>query len=245
MIHFINVVAFWYYVKYLAGINWYFIFLGYVVVVQWLSRVWLFVTPWTVACQLPCPSPSPSRSLLKFMFIESVMPYNHLIPFSCLQSFPALGSFLTSQLFMSGGQSTRASAWVFPKNILDWFPIRLTGLISLLSTGLSSLLQHHSSKASILQHSTFFMVQLSHPYMNTGKTKTLTRWTFVGKVMSLLSNMLSRFVIAFLPKSKLLLIWWLQSPSEVIVEPKKRKSVIVSIVSPSIFHEVMGPVAMN
>ena len=100
--------------------------------------------------------------------------------------------------------------------------------------------QHHSSKASILQCSTFIIVQLSHPYMTTGKTIALTRLTFVGKVMFLLFNMLSRFVIAFLPKSKCLLISWLQSPSAVILEPKTTKSVTISIVSPSICHEVMG-----
>ena len=103
-----------------------------------------------------------------------------------------------------------------------------------------SLLQHHSSKASILQCSAFFIVHLSHPYMTTGKTIALTRQTFVGKVMSLLLNMLSRLVITFLPRSKRLLISWLQSPSAVILEPKKRKSDTVSTVSPSICHEVMG-----
>ena len=106
---------------------------------------------------------------------------------------------------------------------------------------LNSLLQHHSSKASILQHSAFFTVQLSHPHMTTGKTIALTRWTLVGKVMSLLLNMLSRFVITFLPRSKRLLISWLQSPSAVIWEHKKIKS---DTVSPSICHEVMGPDAM-
>ena len=110
---------------------------------------------------------------------------------------------------------------------------------------LKSLLQHHSSKASMLQSSAFFMVQLSHPYMTTRKTIALTRWTFVGKVMSLLFNMLSRLVIDFLPKSKHLLISWLQSPSAMILEPKKIKSVTVSIVSPSICHEVMGLDQMN
>ena len=109
---------------------------------------------------------------------------------------------------------------------------------------LKRLLQHHSSKASILRHSTFFMVQLSHSYMTTGKTIALTRWAFVGKVMSLFFNMLSRLVIAFLPRSKRLLISWLQLPSAVIFEPKKIKSVSVSIVFPSICHEVMGPDAM-
>ena len=109
---------------------------------------------------------------------------------------------------------------------------------------LKSLLQHHSSKASILQHSAFFIVQLSYPYMTIGKTIALTRWTFVGKLMSLLFNMLSRLVITFLPQSKRLLISWLQSLSAVILEHKKIKSVIVSVVSPSTCHEVMGPDAM-
>ena len=109
---------------------------------------------------------------------------------------------------------------------------------------LKSLLQHHRSKASILRHSAFFTVQLSHPYMTTGKTIALTRWTFVGKVMSVLLNMLSRLVITFLPRSKHLLISWLQSQSAVILEPNKIKSLTVSIVSPTICHEVMGPEAM-
>ena len=109
---------------------------------------------------------------------------------------------------------------------------------------LKSLLQHHSSKASILRHSAFFTVQLSHPYMTTGKTIALTRWTFVDKVMSLLFNMLSRLVITFHPRSKCLLISWLQSPSAVILEPRKIKSATDSTVSPSICHELMGPDAM-
>ena len=109
---------------------------------------------------------------------------------------------------------------------------------------LKSFLQHHISKASILRCSAFFIVQLSHPYMTTGKTIALTRWTFVGKVMSLLLNMLSRLVITFLPRSKRLLISWLQSPSAVILEPPKIKSNTVSTVSPSISHEVMGTDAM-
>ena len=107
---------------------------------------------------------------------------------------------------------------------------------------LKSLLQYHSSKASILWHSAFFIVQLSHPYMTTGKTIALTKQTFVGKVISLLFNMLSRLVITFLPRSKHLLISWLQSPSAVILEQKKRKS--VSTVSPSIYHKVIGLDAM-
>ena len=109
---------------------------------------------------------------------------------------------------------------------------------------LKSLLHHHSSKAWILWHSGFFIVQLSHPYMTAGKTIALTIQTFVGKVMSLLLNMLSRLVIAFLPRSKCLLVSWLQSPSAVILEPKKIKSVTTSTFSPSIWHEVMGPDAI-
>jgi len=109
---------------------------------------------------------------------------------------------------------------------------------------LKSLLQHHSSKASVLHCSDFFMVQLSHPYMTAGKTTALTRWTFVSKVMSLLCNMWYRLVITFLSRSKRLLISWLESPSAVILEPPKIKSLTVSIISPSICHEVMGLDAM-
>ena len=109
---------------------------------------------------------------------------------------------------------------------------------------LKSFLQHHSSKVSILQHSAFFILQLSHPYTTTGKNIALTRWTFVGKAMSVLFNMLSRFVIAYFPRSKHLLISWLWSHSAVILEPPKINSLIVSIVSPSICHEVMGLDAM-
>ena len=130
-----------------------------------------------------------------------------VVPFSShLQSFPS-GSFPMSWFFASGGQnigvSVSASASALPMNIQDWFPWGQIGWISLQSKGtLKSLLQHHSSKASILQHSAFFMVQLSHPYMTTRKTIALTRWTFFGNVMSLLFNMLSRLFIASLPRSK-------------------------------------------
>jgi len=113
---------------------------------------------------------------------------------------------------------------------IDWFD-----LLAVQGT-LKSLFQHHSSKTSILRHLAFFIVQLSHPYMTAGRTIVLTRWNFVSNVMSLLLNMLSRFVIAFLPKSKHLLISWLQSPSAVLLEPKKIKSITVSTVSPSIFQ---------
>ena len=121
---------------------------------------------------------------------------------------------------------------------MDWLD-----LLAIQGT-LESLLQNHSSKASIFQCCSFFTVQLSHPYMTTSKTIALTQWAFVGKVMSLLFNTLSRLVITFLPRSKHLLISWLQLPSAVILEPLKIKSAIVSTVSPSISHEVMGPDAM-
>ena len=148
-----------------------------------------------------------------------------------------------SQFFTSSGQSIGASSFsISPSNEysglisfrIDWFD-----LLAVQGT-LKSLFQHHSSKVSVLQCSAFFMVQLSHPYMTTGKIIALTRRTFVSNVMSLLFNMLSRLVIAFLPRSKYVLVSWLKSPSAVILEPKKRKSVTVSIVSPSIYHEVMG-----
>ena len=136
-----------------------------------------------------------------------------------------------SQLFASGGQSigASASASVLPMNIQDGFPLGFTGWISLKSKGFSSLLQHHSSKASILRRSAFFLVQLSNPYMTTGKPIAFTRWTLVGKVMSLLFNMLSSLVITFLPRSKRLLISRLQSPFAVILELSKIKSLTVSL----------------
>ena len=120
---------------------------------------------------------------------------------------------------------------------MDWFDLAVQGTVK-------SLLQHHSSKASILWCSAFFIVQLSHPYMTTGETIALTRWTFVSKVVSQLFNMLSRLVIAFFPRNKFLLISWLHSPSAVTLEPPEIKSVTVSIVSLSICHELMGPDAM-
>ena len=166
-----------------------------------------------------------SQSLLKLMYIESVMSSNRLIlshPLLLLPSvFPRIRVFSMSQFFTSSGQSigVSASTAVLPMNIQDLFPLGWTGCVPLQSKGLKSLLQHHSSKASILWHSIFSIVQLSHPYMTTGKIITLTRWTFVGKVMSMLFNMLSRLVITFLPRSKCLLISWLQSPYAVILEP--------------------------
>ena len=170
--------------------------------------------------RLPCPSPAPgacSNSCLSSWWCHLTTLFSVISFSSCLQSFPVLGSFLVRRLITSGGQSTgdSASVSVLPMSIQGWFPLRLTGLISLQSEGLpvqgtlKNFLHHHSSKASIIQCSAFFRVQLSHPYMTTGKTKALTRQTFVGKV-SLLFNMLSRLVIAFLPRSKHLLISGLQ-----------------------------------
>jgi len=151
-----------------------------------------------------------------------------------------------SQLFPSGGQSIGASATasVLPMNIQDRFLLGLTGLISLKSKGLSTVFSNTTVQTYQFFGSAFFVVQLSHPYMTTGKTIALTRWTFVGKVMSLLFNIVSKLVISFLPGRKHLLISWLQSPTAVILEPKKIKSVTVSIVSQSICCEVMGLDAM-
>ena len=200
------------------------------VLVHSLSHVWLFVTPRTAACQAYLPITN-TWTLLKLMSIESVMPSNYLIlchPFSsCLQSSPASGSFPMGQFFASGGQNigVSSSASDLPMNIQGLVSFRIDCLDLLAVQGtLKSLLQHHSSKASILWHSAFFMVQISHLYMTTGKTIALTRQTFVGKVVSLLFNMLSRLVIAFLPRSKHLLISWLQPPSAVILETKKINS---------------------
>ena len=164
----------------------------------------------------PCPSPTPrvySNSCPSSRSCHPAISFS-VVPFSShLQSFPASGSFQMSQFLASDGQSigVSASASVLPMNIQDWFLLGWTGWISLAVQGtLKSLLQHHSSKASILWRSAFFTVQLSHLYMTTGKTIVLTRWTFVGKVTSLLLNILSRLVITFLPRSKHLLISWLQ-----------------------------------
>ena len=154
-----------------------------------------------------------------------------VVPFSsCLQSFPASGSFPKSRLFTSGGQSIRASASasVLPMNIQDWFPLHLTVLISLLSKGS----QESSPEPQFKSTNSLVPLLWSNSHKTTGKTIALTVWTFVGKVMSLLFNTLSRFIIAFLPRSMCLWISWLQSPSAVILEPKKIKSVTVSIFSP-------------
>ena len=216
--------------------------------VQLLSRVRLFATPWTAACQASL-SITSSWSLLKLMSIESVMPSNHLILCHPLLLPPSI----VPSIRVFSNESVLCirwpKYWSFSFNIrhsnehseLIHFRMDWLDLLAVQGT-LKSLFQHHSSKASSLQRSAFFMVQLSHPYMTTGKTIALTRRTFVSKVTSLLLNMLSRLVITFLPRSKHLLISWLQSPSAMILEPPKIKS--LSIVSPSICQEVMGPDAM-
>ena len=210
-------------------------------------------TPWTAACQASL-SIANSQSLLKLMSIESMMPSSHLIlccPLLLPPSiFPSIRVFSNESVL----RIRWSEYWSFTFSIspcneysglisfrMDWLD-----LLAVQGT-LKSLLQHHSSKASILWRSAVFIVQLPHPYMTTGKTIAFTRWAFVDKVMFLLFSMLSRLVVTFLPRSKRLLISWLQSPSAVIFKPPKIKSVTVSTVSPvspSICHEMMGPDAI-
>ena len=209
--------------------------------------VQLFVTPWTVARHASL-SITNSRSILKLMSKALVILSKHLIlgrPLLLPPSiFPSIWVFSSESVHHTGWPKYCSSSFsVSPSNEysgLISFRMDWVDLLAVQGT-LKSLLQHHSSKASILQCSAFFIVQISHPYMTTGKTIALTRRTFVGKVMSLLCNMLARLVIVFLPRSKHHLISWLQSPSAVILEPMKIKSVTVSVVSPSICHEVLGP----
>ena len=185
------------------------------------------------------------------MSIESVMPSSHLILCRPLLLLPPIPPSIRvfsneSTLLMRRPKYWSFSFSIIPSNEhpgLIYFRMDWLDLLAVQGT-LKSLLQHHSSKASILQHSAFFTLQLSHPHMTTGKTIALTRQTFVDKVMFLLFNKLSRLVITFLPRSKRLLISWLQSPSAVIPEPKKIKSDTIFTVSPSISHQVMGPDAM-
>ena len=194
--------------------------------IQPISRVWLFATPWTAARQAS-PSIINSRRLLKLVSTESVMPSNHLILWRPLLLLPSI--FPSIRVFSSESalRIRWPKYWSFSFNIspsneysrlislrMDWLDLPAV------QGTLKRLLQQHSSKASILWCSAFFIVQLSNPYMTTGKIIALSRWTFVGKVMSLLFNMLSRLVITFLPRSKRLFISWLHSPSAVILEPK-------------------------
>ena len=199
-------------------------------------------------CSMPgFPVIANSLSLLKLMSIESVMPSNHFIlccPLLLLPSiFPSIRVFSNeSALHIRWPKSWSFSFSISPSNgysglisfRMDWLDLPAV------QGTFNSFLQHHSSKASVLQRSPFFTVQLSPPYITTGKARALTRWTFVGKVMSLLFNMLSRLVTPFLPRSKHLLTLWLQSTCAVILEPRTIKPVTVSTVSPSICHEVMG-----
>ena len=195
--------------------------------VQSLSCVRLFATPW-IAVRQASLSITHSQSSPKLMCIKLVMPSSHLIlcrPLLLLPPIPPSIRVFSSEstLHMRWPKYWSFSFSISPSNEhpglvsfrMDWLD-----LLAVQGT-CKSLLQHHSSKASIIRCSAFFIVQLSHPYMTTGKTIAVTRWTFVGKVMSLLFNMLSRWVIPFLPRSKSLLISWLQSPSAVILEPKK------------------------
>ena len=191
----------------------------------------------------PCPSPTagvhtdsrPSSQWCHPASSSSVVPFS-----SCPQSLRVFSN--ESTLYMRWPKYWSFSFSIIPsKEILGLISFRMDWMDLLAVQGtLKSLLQHHTSKASILQCSAFFKVQLSHPYMTTGETIALTRLTFVGKVMSLLLNMLSKLVITFLTKNKRLLISWLQSPPAVILEPPKIKSDTVSTVSPSISHEVVG-----
>ena len=191
------------------------------------------------------------HQLPKLTCIKSVMPSSHLILCHPLLLLPPIPPSIRVFSNESTLHMRWPKYWSFSLSIslcsehpgLVSFRMGWLDLLAVQGT-LKSLLQHHSSKESVLRCSAFFTVHLSHPYMTTGKTIALTRWTFVGKVISLLFNMLSRLVIAFLPRSKHLLISWLQSPSAMTLEPKKIKSDTVSTVSPSICHEVMGPDAM-
>ena len=207
----------------------------------------LFATPWTAPHQASL-SITNSPSLLKLMSIKSVMPSNHLTLYRSLlpppSIFPSIRVFPNESVLRIDGPKYWSFIFsISPSNEysgLIFFRIDWLDLLAVQRT-LKNLLQHHSSKSSILRRSAFFIVQLSHPYLTTGKTIALTRWSFADKVMSLLFNMLSRLAIAFLPRSKHLLIPWLQSPSAVILKLKKIKSDTVSTVSASICHEVMGP----
>ena len=194
--------------------------------VQLLSHVQLFTTPWITACQASL-SITNYRSLSKLMPIELVTPSRHLILCHPLLLLPPIPPSIRVFSSESALRIRWPKYWSFSFSISpsDEYPglisFRMDWLDLLAVQGTIKSLQHHSSKASVLWRSAFFTVQLSHSYMTTGKTIALTKWTFVGKVMSLLFNMMSRLVITFLPRSKCLLISWLQSPSAMILGPKK------------------------
>ena len=217
---------------------------------QSLSCVQLFATPWIAACQASL-SITNSQNWLRFMSIKLVIPSSHLILCRPLLLLPPIPPSITVFSNESTLRIRWPKYWTFSFNIspskehpgLISFSTDWLNLLAVRGN-LKSLLQHHSSKASNLRCSAFFIVQLSHPHMTTGKIIALTRQSFVGKVMSLIFKMMSRLVITFLPKSQHLLISWLQSPSAVILEPPKIKSLTVSTVSPSICHEVIRQDAM-
>ena len=207
--------------------------------------------PMKIAARQASLSITNSQSSPKLTSIESVMPSSHFILCHLLLLLPPIPRSIRVFSNESTLHMRWPKYWSFSFSIIPFkehpgpisFRMDWLDLLAVQGTR-KSLLQHHGSKASILLCSAFFTVQLSHPYMTTGKTIALTRRTFVGKVMSLLFNMLSRLVITFLLRSKRFLISWLQSPSAVILESKKIKSGTVSTISPSISHEVMGPDAM-
>ena len=189
--------------------------------------------------RLPCPLPTPGACSNSCRVGDAIQPSHPLLspspPAFSLSQYQGLFQWVNSSYQVAKVLELQLQhqsfQWKFRSDFLYWFELLAV------QGPPKSLLQHHSSKASILWHSALLIVQLSHPYMTTGKTIDLTRWTFVGKVMSLLFNMLSRLVIAFLPRRKYLLGSWLQSPSAVILEPPKIKSLTVSIVFPSIYNE--------
>ena len=204
--------------------------------VQWLTRVWIFATSWTAAHQASL-SITNSQSLLKLMSIESVMPSNHFIlrhPLLLLPSiFPSISVFsdesvlcIRSFSFSISSSSEYSGLISFRMDWLDLLAVQVA---------LKSLLQHHSLKSSIFWHSAFFIIRHSHPYMTNGKTRALTRQTFVGHVMYLFFNMLSSLVVTVLPRRKYLLIPWLQSPSAVILEPQRQSPPLVPL-----FHHLFA-----
>ena len=217
------------------------------IIVPSINGMQLFVTSWAACSTRDFPVFHCLPEFAQFMSVKLMKPSNHLIlchPLLLLPSiFPSIRIFSSESVL----RIKWPKYWSFSFSIClsneysGLISLRINQFVLLVAQGtLKSLLLHHNLKSSAFGCSTFFMVQLSYPYMTTGKTVSLTRCTIVSKLMSLLLNMLSRFVIAFLSRSERLLISWLQSLSIVILEPKKVKSVTVSIVSPSICHEVMG-----
>ena len=190
----------------------------------------------------PCPSPTPRVYSNSFQLPWQCHPtiLSPVVPHPCLKSFPASGSFQMSQFLASSGQNAgvSVSASVLLMNIQDWFPLAWTGWITLQPKGLSRIFSNTMVQKYQFLRAQLSFVQLSYPYMTTGKTIAFTRQTYVGKVKSLIFSMLSRIVTSFLRKSKSLLLSWLQSPPTLTLEPPKLKSLMVPFISPSICHEV-------